>query len=286
MWFLLAIFAAFFQATTHAVAKKYQTKHNYIILTSASYLLNALILFTIVFIKGVPVLGPDFLKAVVSSGILNIFATICFYKSLQLTDLSLASPMLAFTPVFLSLNGYFILGEKPSLLGFLGIISVVLGIFFINSPKASRFFHAFHSIKKDKGILLMLLVAFIWSISTAFDKMAVLNSDFIFGSACVISISSIFFTFYALLKFRRKTFRLYKKGFTGAFLLAAASVSSNFFTNYAYMYALAAYVLSVKRLSVLLGVLLGIFVFKEPDLRKRLIGATIAVAGVLLIAFS
>jgi len=171
MWFLFAVISAICQASYQALAKRYQLKNNYIILASTSYSICAIILLIAAFIKGIPVLGPNFWKVVMVSGSLSALGAIFFYKSLRLTDLSLASPMLAFTPVFLILSGYLVLGEKPTLLGLFGILSVVLGIFFINSPKASKFFHAIHSIRNDKGILLMLLVAFIWSIGAALIKL-------------------------------------------------------------------------------------------------------------------
>jgi drug/metabolite transporter (DMT)-like permease len=286
MWFLFAVISAFCQATTQALAKKYQVKNNYIVLASVSYSICAVILFIASFIKGIPTLGPNFWKAVMMSGSLCVLGAIFFYKSLRLTDLSLASPMLALTPVFLTLSGYLVLGEKPTPVGFIGILSVVFGIFFINSPKASKFFHAIHSIKNDKGILLMLLVAFIWSIGAAFDKVVVLNSDFILGSACITLFSSVFFTFYALIKFRTKATSLYKKAFMGGFLLAVISALSSVTTSFAYLYTLVAYVISVKRLSILFGVLIGIFIFKEPEMKKRLIGAIIAVVGIVLIVFA
>lgn len=286
MWFLFAVFAAVCQAINQVVVKKYQTKNNYIILASITYFTSGLIFLLISIAKGIPSLGPDFWKAVILSGGLNIIAAMCFYKSLRLTDLSLAAPMLAFTPVFLTLNGYLILGEKPNAFGYLGIFSVVLGILFMNSPKASKLFHALRSIKNNKGILLMLLVAFLWSISTPFDKLAVLNSDFIFGVACISLFIFIFFTSYAFLRVKTQKLTFYKQALTGGLFISAINVVGSIFTNLAYLQALAAYVLSVKRLSILFGVLLGVFIFKEPELKKRLTGAVIAVIGVLFIVFS
>ena len=44
-----------------------------------------------------------------------------------------------------------------------------------------------------------------------------------------------------------------------------------------------AYMLSVKRLSLLFGVILGRLIFKEEHIRYRLLGASVMVAGVCLI---
>ena len=45
----------------------------------------------------------------------------------------------------------------------------------------------------------------------------------------------------------------------------------------------AAYMLSVKRSSLLFGVLFGAVVFKEENIRQRLLGAAIMMCGVLII---
>jgi len=45
----------------------------------------------------------------------------------------------------------------------------------------------------------------------------------------------------------------------------------------------AAYMISVKRTSLLFGVLLGAILFKEREIRERLTGAGIMMCGVLLI---
>lgn len=50
--------------------------------------------------------------------------------------------------------------------------------------------------------------------------------------------------------------------------------------------ALVAYVISLKRLSTVFGVLWGKLLFKEKDFKDRLIGAVIMAAGVILIALS
>jgi drug/metabolite transporter (DMT)-like permease len=286
MWFLFALLSSFCQATGQALAKKYQTENNYIILAAVSYLIGAIALFTTSLIKGIPLIGPSFWSAVIVESVLNILGAIYFYKSLRLTDLSLAAPMLAFTPVFLILIGYLVLGEKPNLFGFLGIVSVVLGIFFINSPKISKFFHAIHSIKNDKGILLMLFVSFLYACIAAFDKVITLNSDFVFGVAWTTLFTAIFFISYSFISFKKQAFSLYRKYLQGSVLIGISSAISNVSMNFAYLYTLAAYAISVKRLSVLIGVFYGIILFKEPETRRRLIGAIIAVMGVALIAFS
>jgi len=49
---------------------------------------------------------------------------------------------------------------------------------------------------------------------------------------------------------------------------------------------IVSYVISIKRTSILFTVLFGFFIFKERNIRSRLMGAIIMILGVLLITLS
>ena len=74
-------------------------------------------------------------------------------------------------------------------------------------------------------------------------------------------------------------------GFPWAILAAGCLEAIGLFCQ---MHALpltqVSYVIAVKRLSIIFGVLLGAAVFREPDLGHRLPGAAVMVAGVFFIA--
>jgi uncharacterized membrane protein len=44
------------------------------------------------------------------------------------------------------------------------------------------------------------------------------------------------------------------------------------------------YMVSVKRLSILFGVLYGVMFFKETNIKERFLGATVMVLGIILIS--
>jgi uncharacterized membrane protein len=44
------------------------------------------------------------------------------------------------------------------------------------------------------------------------------------------------------------------------------------------------YMVSVKRLSILFGVLYGVMFFKETNIKERFLGATVMVSGIILIS--
>ena len=49
---------------------------------------------------------------------------------------------------------------------------------------------------------------------------------------------------------------------------------------------LVSYVIAIKRLSIVFGVLFGYLIFKEKNIKERLAGASIMVAGAVLILLS
>lgn len=44
------------------------------------------------------------------------------------------------------------------------------------------------------------------------------------------------------------------------------------------------YMISVKRLSILFGVIYGVTIFKESNIKERLLGASIMVSGIIIIS--
>ena len=89
--------------------------------------------------RSVPaVIQPPFYRAVLFSGSINLISSFLYNKSLQLAPLSSSVPYLSFTPVFLVGTSFILLGETPSLLGFMGTICVTTGGYFLHRQDTSH----------------------------------------------------------------------------------------------------------------------------------------------------
>lgn len=142
-----------------------------------------------------------FFKSILTTGLLNIIAVVFYYKALKSTDISLAVPMLFFTPIFLIVTSFIFLKELPSIFGISGILLIVIGSYILNMTKNIRHLSdPFKNIFETKGIFYMLIVAFIFSISSNFDKLVVQNSDPYFGSSLVNLLLGCFFLGLSLAK--------------------------------------------------------------------------------------
>lgn len=283
IWVIFAILGAFFDATFYALIKKSLQNVNQHILSAGAFLVSSFILFLFSIFKGLPEIGPGFYFAVFATGTLNVIAVPLYFKALKITDLSLALPILSFTPVFLILTSFLLLKELPTFLGVVGILLIVVGSYILNTTKnITKLFEPIKSIAKDRGILYMLIVAFLFSFASDYDKLVVQNSDPIFSSAAVFLFLGISFLIMGSIKAKNELINLKKH--LGKFLLIGLALSlSAVMINVAFTMQIVPYVISLKRLSILFGVAYGGFLFKEKNMPRRSIGALVILGGVLLI---
>ncbi len=243
-------------------------------------------LLPILFFTGIPQLKPMFWYALIISGILNTIAPFLYMKALKITDISLAIPLMAFTPLFLLITSPLITKEFPTYIGLIGVLIIFIGTYIINfKNKKLGLLDPIKEIFRNKGQSYILIVAFLYSISSNFDKIGVLNSSAVFWPISVITFSTIVFSF---LIYKKKK-NLYKNlsnyyqflipiGFFSALVL--------FFQMNALKYSLVVYVISIKRFSIVLAVIFSWLFFKEKSIKYRLLGTIISFIGILFISYT
>ena len=281
IWFILALLAAVFDAIFYAFSKKITKKINYYSFGAGVYLTCGIILFLLVLINGMPSIGNRFYSALLISAIINISVLPLYYKAIKITDLSLAIPMLSFTPAFLIITSYIFLNEKPTNLGIIGIILIVIGSYILNINKKDRkLLDPLKSIFQNKGSFYMLLMAVLVSISINFDKIMIQNSNALLGSSliCLIIGSLTLIVSFAKIKNARK---IYQKHLDKFIIIGIILALASIFTNLALKMQIPPYVISIKRLSVLFSILLGSLMFKEKYIFKKSLGAIIMIIGVI-----
>ncbi len=300
LWFVLALLGAISQAAYSLSVKVLLNKIPPFFLAGYSFLAASLIFLPLILFAGIPPLGPGLFPALAVTVIINIVATILFYRALATTDLSLCVPILAFTPVFLILTSFVILGEIPSPAGAAGIFLIAAGAFLLTFQSGHGYSlrAPFHFFLYNPGVRSMLMVAFLYSVSVNYDKEVVMNSSPLFGSAVTLFLLAIVFLLIARLtrtnntvtatdptqhdavrsdpQFTRSPFFMY--GAVGMML-----VIEGISINTAYTMAIVPYVITVKRLSLFFSVLLGGFVLHEQQIRGRMFGAVVMILGAVVI---
>jgi drug/metabolite transporter (DMT)-like permease len=272
-------------------------------LAGFSFLVASLILFTLSAMYGLPGIGSGFLPAVAVTVTINIFATILFYRALSRTDLSLCVPMLSFTPVFLILTSFIILRELPSLPGAIGILLVAAGAYLLQLEyyrgRPVSLIKPFQTLQHDRGVQMMLLVAFLYSISVNYDKRVVIASDPVFGAAVTLFLLAIPFLIITLCLHQRKLLNspaywsspssvpeapAFSISAPRAYLAIGAVLALEAFAiNTAYTMTVVPYVITVKRLAIFFSVLYGGLLLGERQLGGRILGGLVMIAGTVLI---
>lgn len=223
---------------------------------------------------------------------LEIIALLLYMSALKASPLSLSVPFLAFTPAFILLTGWIVLGETLTAPGILGILITVAGAYMIHVRADARgIFMPFRAMARERGSRLMLAVSAIYGLTSVLGKRAVLHSDPCFF-ACFYFVFLGVVTPVILLAVPAQGPTGPEKPGTGASrpwtwpswwtvgLSQAVMVLSHM---WAISLAPAAYMIAVKRTSLLFSVILGRVVFGEAETARRLLGASLMLAGVGLI---
>ncbi len=283
LWIFLAFLTAISLSTLDVLSKKAlaQTDELVIAWVREGYALPFLAL-GLVFV-GVPKLDPTFFLTVLALLPLEVLALILYVKAIKLSPLSLSVPFMALSPVFIVFIAFVFLNEVPGIAGVIGIALIALGAYLLNAS-ASRYGLSgpLKAAFKEPGSLLMIAVAFIYSITSTLGKVALKHSSpafFAFFYPFVLSMA-----LFVVVKVKGKAGLLFSRPRTFIVLgfFAAIMIISHFA---AISMAQVAYVISVKRTSLVFSVLLGRLVFKEANIKERLLGCSVMLAGVFLIVF-
>jgi len=296
LWVILAIIGAVSNAAYYIIIKENITDRDPRVLTVLGMLLSGVLLLLISAAQGFPVIGPEYYSAVIISGILNIIGLGLIFRALESSDLSLAMPMLSFTPVFLIGTSYLLLHEVPSPAGAVGICIIVSGSYVLNiSAEHEHFLDPVKSMVQNRGSWYMLIVAFLFAASINYDKIAMLNSDPVFGMAFTLLIISAAFAVIVVISDRSTGrspvpfARHPKPAVPLRHYLVPATLAGMFVTaecisiNVAYTLQIAPYVIAIKRLGIIFMVLYGTIICAENEVRTRLLGSALMVSGAVII---
>jgi drug/metabolite transporter (DMT)-like permease len=282
-WIIFALLVAIFYAAKSAASKRSLRQLDVLVVSWFIHALPALLILTYIFIP-VPVLKPEFYPVLLLDCVLSVLATVLNVKAFHKSDLSVTTPMAAFTPMFMLVTSFFMLGEFPDWGGVVGVMLIVAGAYSLNiKEKKNGWKMPFKALLREDGPKLMLGAAFLWSITGNLDKIAVQNSSpvfFAFAENVVVASILLPFAWKRLCEQKREI----KKDSLPLLAVGAFSALMLIFQMIALTQTLAVYVIAIKRLGILLSIILGGVIFKEKEMKTRLLGGAIMVLGVLFIS--
>ena len=217
--------------------------------------------------------------------ITGILGALIFLKSLKESDISLAIPLLSFTPLFSSIFSWFFLGEELNQVQYSGIFAIIFGILVLYSDdlQLRAILKSFIKIKNNISAKLMILVAFLWSLVPIFDKMCLEHSSInIHGfvqSICIFLIL-LFFSMNDLKKLKSLNKNNYKLIFTTVCIGALAVIMQFVSISITFVPIME----SIKRATGQFGALIfGKIFFNEGITKQKISAITIISTGVYLL---
>jgi drug/metabolite transporter (DMT)-like permease len=230
----------------------------------------------------VPSVDPGFWKVLAAGVPLEIAAGLLYLHALKVSPMSLALPFLAWTPVFTALASFIILGELPGPSGAAGIGLVTAGSFLLTWEAEDGASGLYRCLRREKGVLCMLAAALVYSLTSALGKLGVgYSSPSFFGFTYALFVTA---AYTALLVWRERSGLLSALRPNRSFL--AVGVATGLMTVFHFAaidLTQVAYMISVKRSSLLFSVLLGRLFFGERQTGRRFFGTAVMCAGMLMI---
>lgn len=285
LWIMLSLTAALSEATNNTITKRFfgDLKVYEMGLIRLFYALPYLFI-GLIFISW-PGLDGTFWTCLTIGLPLEAVALLSYMRAIKVSPISLTLPFLAFTPVFVILTGYLLLGETLNLWGVMGIGLIVIGSYLLNLSKIrDEWLAPFKSIFREQGSWLMLITSFIFSITATLGKLAIQHSSPQFFAVSYFLFLTLFMSALFPLMPGVRISNLFKRPVIGVItgLIMAMMIFSH---TLAISLIQAAYMLSVKRSSLLFGVVFGAIFFRERNIKERMLGASIMMTGVSMIGF-
>lgn len=221
---------------------------------------------------------------------LEVLAEVLYVLAIRDSPLSLTLPYLAFTPVLVTLSGYLLLGETVSAQGMGGILVVVAGAYMLNLEHARldrprTWFTPLLAIVRERGSRYMLGVAVIYGVTSVLGKGAMQYMPTAsFGAFYFALVGSATIAVFAVREPASLNTLIKPKP---AHLLVAGLMGLMIVTHFlALSLVETAYMISVKRVSILFVILMGALLFAERHLGRNLAAGALLVGGVALIALT
>jgi len=251
----------------------------------ASRFFGVPVLLVAIFYRGIPELSVKYFLISLPYGFVVALASVLIAKAYKASDASIVTPMFALSPVLVLFTSFFILGEVPDLKGIIGVLIIAFGAYILKAQEADGFLDPFRKLWDERGVQIILLVIILYSVTANIDKIMVGISSPVMWPLTTYILSSIIMM--PLMMKRSQNWRKeVKTDWKPLMILGVLSGGSIILQMAALELTLVSYVVSIKRLSIPITVLLSYFILSEKkDFKERIIGSTVMIIGALLIYF-
>ena len=216
-----------------------------------------------------PLFTIQFLKYILAMGLLGALGNYFIIKALSCGELSALAPINSYKPIVALVIGIFMLGEIPGMNELFGILLIIFGTFILTGQKFSP----------NIAYLYRFLALIFSGTEAIFIKKVILLTN--------ISSAFLYWAFagliFALILAFRHPLKISKPNIKTQLYLIIAVAVMQYSTNYVFSKMNVAYALALFQLSTIVSVFLGVNIFKEEGLIRKLIASAIMITGAVII---
>lgn len=287
-WLTLSLLCALALAGADVLTKKWLAGNTAAELVMVRFGMAALVLIPWVFLHPPTPVPAPFWWWVGSALPLEVLAMVLYVIAIRDSPLALTLPYLAFTPVFTTLVGWLLLGEQLSTHGLFGVLLVTLGAYALNLEHARllqprTWLAPFIAIYRERGSRLMLGVALLYSVTSVQGKGAMQYMAGLQFGAFYFLILGVFTLAVFAVREPRAVRALIRPSW-GALIVGALMAAMVVLHFLALEKVQTAYMIAIKRTSILFAILFGAALFGDKRLWQHLAAGAVMIAGVALIA--
>lgn len=289
IWLPLALACAFFVASADALCKRLLSDLPAPAIALVRIVLPGLLLAPLLFIETWPSLPMAFWGYMLAVTPLELLALTLYMRAITVSPLSLTLPYLALTPIFSALVGWLLLGEVMSTTGLVGVLLVALGAWLLNAHRARingriEALGPVRAVLEERGSRMMLAVAVIYGVTSVLGKAVLRYMDGLLLGAFYYAWLGAFALVAVLCL--RPALLLHLTRRPRAQVAIGALGALEVLTHFIALQGVAtAYMIAVKRTSLLFGIGYGALLFGERRIAQHLSAGILMVAGVALVAW-
>jgi drug/metabolite transporter (DMT)-like permease len=206
-------------------------------------------------------------------------------KNLQISN---ALPLLALTPGFVAVFAFLFLGEALKFYEVLGLISLILGTYILESKNLKEILFPLNVFFKSRYHQYILAALLLFTASSVIDKLLVSKMNL-----TPISLTAFQHVYFAVLffiiyfafksKLENNSPQINKTDVLWILLISVLTIGYRYTQIVSISIASVALTLAVKRTSVLWATVIGGKIFKDTNLLKKTIAVLFILLGAILI---
>lgn len=250
----------------------------------SSRIFGAPVLLLAIAFYGVPDLTPRFLLLAIPQSAVIAGTSILIAKAYKASDASIVTPMFAISPLLVLFTSFIMLGELPDLLGVVGVVLIAIGAYVLKIKNAKNILEPLKKLWHERGVQIILVVIIIYSVTANLDKIGVGMTSPVMWPLTVYTLSSLIMLPVMMKKspdWKGQIARDWKP----LALLGGLGGITIILQMMALELTLVSYVISIKRLSIPVTVILSYLMLNEKEsFKERILGSALMALGVILIS--